>query len=353
MAAAAPVGPVEALRRIAFLLERGQAQSYRVQAFRGAAAALADLAAGQVAARAQAGTLTGLKGVGPKTAAVVEQALAGVVPDYLATLEADAGPIGTGVGAELRAALRGDLHSHSDASDGGSPVAEMAATAVALGHSYLAVTDHSPRLTVANGLSPERLARQLELVSEVDAALPDFRLLSGIEVDIDEDGGLDQTPELLDRLDVVVASVHSKLRMAATPMTRRMLAAVADPHTDVLGHCTGRMVTGGGSRGASGRREPRPPSSFDAALVFTACAEHGVAVEINCRPERLDPPRALLRVAVGAGCLFSVDTDAHAPGQLDWQMLGCDRAVEVGVDPDRVVNTWDVDRLLAWTGRRR
>ncbi len=313
-----PLAPVDALRRIAFLLERSQAATYRVQAFRGAAAALTALDPADVATRAEAGTLTTLKGVGPKTAAVVEQALAGTVPDYLATLEEQAAAIGTGAGEQLFAALRGDLHSHSDWSDGGSPVTEMAATAAALGHGYLAMTDHSPRLTVANGLTAQRLDRQLGLVAGIDEAMDGFRLLSGIEVDIDEDGALDQTPEMLDRLDVVVASVHSKLRMAAAPMTRRMLDAVADPHTDVLGHCTGRMVTGSSSRGASNRRDGRPPSQFDAGLVFAACAERQVAVEINCRPERLDPPRDLLRRAVDAGCLFSIDTDAHAPGQLDW-----------------------------------
>jgi putative hydrolase len=221
----------------------------------------------------------------------------------------------------------------------------MAATAQALGHEYLALTDHSPRLTVANGLSPARLRRQLELVAELDERSAPFRLLTGIEVDILEDGSLDQEPELLDRLDVVVASVHSKLRMPSDEMTPRMVAAIADPHTDVLGHCTGRLVTGG--------RGTRPESEFDAEIVFAACARFDVAVEVNSRPERLDPPRRLLRQAVEAGCLFSVDTDAHAPGQLDWQPYGCERAAACGVPADRVVNTWPVEQLLAWTGRRR
>ncbi len=337
--------PVDALRRIAFLKERAREDTYRVRAYRGAADALAALPAGEVAERAAAGTLTELAGVGPKTAAVAAQAAAGAVPDYLATLEAAAdGPVTTG-GAALRALLRGDLHTHSDWSDGGSPVEEMARTARDLGHEYVVLTDHSPRLTVANGLSPERLRRQLDLVAEVNERLAPFRLLAGIEVDILDDGALDQSDELLGRLDVVVASVHSKLKMDSDAMTRRMVAAVANPHTDVLGHCTGRLVTGG--------RGTRGESSFDAELVFAACEQFGVAVEINSRPERLDPPKRLLRLAVESGCLFSVDTDAHAPGQLDWQPYGCARAAECGVPIDRIVNSWPVAKLLDWAAGNR
>ncbi len=337
---------MEALRRIAFLLERSLAPTYRVRAFRGAAGALQALDADDVRRRSSEGSLTRLKGVGDVTAGVVAQALAGETPDYLARLEEEMQPLAEG-GEALRAALRGDLHTHSDWSDGGSPIAEMAYAArdelSEGGHEYAALTDHSPRLTVARGLSPERLRDQLEVVRGLADDLAPFRLLTGIEVDINEDGSLDQEPELLAELDVVVASVHSKLRSPRDVMTERMLRAVADPHIDVLGHCTGRMVIGRG----------RPESEFDAAAVFTACAEQGVAVEVNCRPERLDPPRRLLRQAVEAGCLFSINTDAHAPGQLDWQAYGCARAQECDVPRERVVNTWPLDDLLAWTERRR
>ncbi len=335
--------PVEALRRIAFLLERRREETYRVKAYRSAADTLAALPPGEAAERAQAGTLTELKGVGPKTAQVAAEAAAGRVPAYLVELEAAAdGPVTTG-GAELRALLRGDLHTHSDWSDGGSPIDEMARAARDLGHDYVVLTDHSPRLTVANGLSPARLRKQLDIVAELNEELAPFRLLSGIEVDILDDGALDQEDELLARLDVVVASVHSKLKMPAEDMTRRMVNAVANPHTDVLGHCTGRLVTGG--------RGTRGESQFDAEVVFEACRQFGVAVEINSRPERLDPPRRLLRLAVETGCVFSVDTDAHAPGQLDWQPSGCARAEVCAVPYDRVVNTKPVDDLLAWTAR--
>jgi putative hydrolase len=333
--------PVVALEQIAFLLERGQAPTYRVRAFRTAAQVVAGMAEEELRGRARTGALEAVKGVGPKTAAVVREALRGEVPTYLARLDAeDNWPPAEGGGA-LRSALRGDCHTHSDWSDGGSPIQVMARTAVELGHAWMALTDHSPRLTVARGLSADRLRAQLDVVSEVNERLPDsFRLLTGVECDILADGALDQTAELLDRVDVVVASVHSKLRMERDEMTRRMVAAVASPLVDVLGHCTGRLL---GSR---------PESQFDAAMVFAACARYGTAVEINSRPERLDPPRRLLRMAVDAGVLFSVDSDAHAPGQLDWQILGCARAEECGVPAGRVINTWRVEDLLSWTRNR-
>ncbi len=333
--------PVAALERIAFLLERQNASSYRVKAFRGAAATVRGLSADEVATRAARGTLTSLPGIGSTTAAVVAESLEGV-PSYLATLETEPWP-GSAYGVDALIPLaRGDLHTHSDWSDGGSPIEEMAETARALGREYVALTDHSPRLTVANGLTRERLERQLAIVDRLNTTWAPFRLLTGIEVDILDDGSLDQDDDLLERLDVVVASVHSKLKMDRASMTRRMLAAVRNPNTDILGHCTGRMVAGG---------KNRPESQFDSDAVFDACRENGVAVEVNSRPERLDPPRRLLRDAVDAGCLLAVDTDAHAPGQLAWLVNGYARAAECGAAPESIVTTRSLDELLAWTGR--
>jgi putative hydrolase len=350
-----PRDAIADLRQIAFLLERANEATYRVRAFRSAAGALAKLPAEELAVRAAAGTLTELSGVGDVTARCVAESLAGEEPVYLRRLLATEGADVDEAARAMRQALRGDCHLHSDWSDGGSPIEEMALAAVQLGHEYMVLTDHSPRLTVARGLTADRLRRQLDVVAALNEALPDgFRVLTGIEVDILADGSLDQTDELLARLDVVVGSVHSGLRDDRDTMTRRMLAAIANPHLDVLGHCTGRKVpaakvglTGGGDRGHRAGRT-RPPSDFDAEAIFAACAEHGKAVEINSRPDRLDPPKRLLRLAVETGCLFAIDTDAHAPGQLDWLPYGCERAALCAVDPERVVNSWPAPRLLEW-----
>jgi len=329
--------PLDALTEIAYLLERERSSRYKSKAFRTAAAVVAELTPEQLR---DADRLRRRPGIGETTFRVVQEALAGDVPVYLAELRAHAGVAGD---SALRAQLRGDLHAHSDWSDGLTPIDLMAAAARRLGREYLALTDHSPRLTVANGLSPERLRAQLEVVAGLSG--DGFTLLSGIEVDILDDGGLDQEDALLADVGVVVASVHSKLRMGAKEMTVRMLGAVRNPRTDVLGHCTGRLVEG--SRGT------REPSQFDAAAVFAACAEHGVAVEINSRPERQDPPDELIARALDAGCLFSIDSDAHAPGQLSLLDYGAERAERCGVPADRIVTTWPLDRLREWLERDR
>jgi putative hydrolase len=341
--------PIDALNEIAFRLERELAPSFKVKAFRRAAAVLAGIPADEIAERVTDGRLRRTKGIGDSTFEVVREAVAGEVPAYLQKVrdraEAGTGPDATGAPGGIRSALRGDLHTHSEWSDGTTSIEQMVAGARWLGREYVALTDHSPSLQIANGLDAGRLSDQLDVVAEIDGRSAGLRLLSGIEVDILESGDLDQQPALLDRLDVVVASVHSKLRADEKTMTRRMLRGIEHPGTNILGHCTGRLVKG--SRGT------RPPSDFDAARVFAACAANDVAVEINSRPERQDPPDDLIALAFEAGCLFSIDSDAHAPGHLDFLGLGAERAERNGVPAERIITTWPVDRLLEWTRAKR
>jgi putative hydrolase len=327
--------PVEALERVVHCLDRAHETGFKTKAFVRALEVVRATPPDELEARAAAGTLTDLEGIGDSTARLITESLRGDT-SYVDKIEAETGVKLTDEGARYRAALKGDCHLHSRWSDGGATIEAMARTARGLGHDYMVLTDHSPRLTVAHGLSKERLDQQLADVAVLNEKMAPFRILTGIEVDILEDGSLDHTDDVLSQLDVVVASVHSKLRMERQPMTERMVRAVASPHVDILGHCTGRMI---------GKRDP---STFDADYVFAACAQFHTAVEINCRPERLDPPRPLLELAIQYGCYFSIDSDAHATGQLEWQPLGCNRAAECEVPLERVINTWAVDDLLRW-----
>ncbi|MDG2039569.1 MAG: PHP domain-containing protein [Ilumatobacter sp.] len=334
--------PEAALLRVIHCLDRAQASGFKTKAFVRALDVVRSTDPDELTQRADDDTLTHLDGIGAATAQVIADALAGRTVAYLTDLEVTSRVKVSDQARPYRDALRGDCHMHSTWSDGGAPIERMAATAIAIGHEYMVQTDHSARLTIAHGLNEERLSEQLGQIEVVNEAIADsghdFRVLSGMEVDILEDGALDLSDEMLARLDVVVASVHSKLRMDRQQMTERMLRAVASPHVDILGHCTGRMIG------------KRPPSDFDADCVFDACAKFNTAVEINCRPERLDPPRELLRMAVEYGCWFTIDTDAHATGQLEWQALGCARAADCGVPIERILNTKPIKELLAWTG---
>jgi putative hydrolase len=327
--------PVDALERVVHCLDRAHDTGFKTKAFVRALEVVRAIPPEELEARAAAGTLTDLDGIGDSTARLITETLRGDT-SYVDKIEAETQVKVTDEGARYRAALRGDCHLHSRWSDGGATIEAMARTARSLGHDYMVLTDHSPRLTVAHGLSRERLEQQLADVAVLNEKMAPFRILTGIEVDILEDGMLDHDDDVLAQLDVVVASVHSKLRMERQPMTERMVRAVASPHVDILGHCTGRMI---------GRRDP---STFDADYVFAACAQFNTAVEINCRPERLDPPRPLLDLAIEYGCYFAIDSDAHATGQLEWQPHGCNRAAECEVPLDRVINTWAADDLLRW-----
>jgi len=329
---------VAGLARAIYFLDRGLAPRQKAKAFQRAIDVVTDLDEATLGELVTSGRITSLDGIGDSTGGVIVDSVNGTPSAYLARLDAQSAQLAT-VGAPMRALVRSDLHCHTTWSDGGASIRAMAENARALGHTHLAITDHSPRLTIAHGLSPERLDEQLDEIDRLNIELAPFRILRGMEVDILLDGSLDLPEESLARLDVVVASVHSKLAMPADEMTRRMVLAVASPHVDILGHCTGRQIMG----------TPRAPSRFDADLVFAACAQFATAVEINCRPERHDPPAELLAAADEWGCLFAIDCDAHSPGQMEWQAWGCDVATQQGIDAERIINTWDTDELLAWT----
>ena len=329
--------PVAALQLAIHYLDRELAPGQKVRAFQKAIDVVVDEGDAAIAQRAANGTLTDLDGIGKSTAEVITDALDGVTDGYLARLE-ERSRIPIGEGDAVLAAIKGDCHAHTTWSDGGAPLRNMALTARALGHEWMVCTDHSARLTIAHGLNEERLLSQLDEIEALNEELAPFRLLTGMEVDIFEDGTLDLADEMLARLDVVVASVHSKLKLPRDEMTRRMVAAIASPHTDILGHCTNRKLSGGG----------RPPSDFDPEIVFAACAQFDTAVEINCRPERQDPPEELLELALEWGCKVAINSDAHATGQLEWQPYGADKAVRCGVPIEDIINTWSADELLAW-----
>jgi len=336
------VTPVEALAQAIHYLDRAREGGFKLRAYTRALDVLRHLPDGEAERHALGGTLTDLDGIGDSIARLITDVVrTGTSPKLDELARATAVPVSEAA-APYRTALRGDCHLHTTWSDGGASVDAMVSTAQALGHEYLVITDHSARLTVAHGLDRDRLLSQLDALDGLRARTPGIRILSGMEVDILEDGALDLDDDLLARLDVVVASVHSKLRQDGALMTERMLRAVASPHVDILGHCTGRMIDADGG-------VKRPQSAFDAERVFAACRDHQTAVEINCRPERLDPPDPLLRLAADVGCWFSIDSDAHSTGQLEWQPLGCEMAARCGVPTDRILNTLTADELLAWT----
>ncbi|HZT95947.1 MAG TPA: DNA polymerase/3'-5' exonuclease PolX [Chloroflexota bacterium] len=232
--------------------------------------------------------------------------------------------------------IRGDLHVHTDWSDGTASLEEMVRAAVTRGYSYLAITDHSPsRGGRPGGLSVDRLRRQAELIEEVQRRFPDIHLLRGTEVDIKNDGSLDFPDEVLARLDWVVASIHSTFSMPAPQMTERMLAAIRNPHVDAIGHPTGRVLGG------------RPPYEMDMEAVFQAARETGTVLEINSFPQRLDLKDSHVRRAIDLGVMLSVDTDAHSVAELGQMEFGIEVARRGWATPDSVLNTRSYEELRA------
>jgi PHP domain. len=231
--------------------------------------------------------------------------------------------------------LRGDLHVHTTASDGTATLAEMAEAARALGYRYLAICDHSQSLTIARGLTPERLREHVAAIRRLDQ-WEDFRLLAGAEVDILRDGSLDYPDELLAELDVVVASLHSHLGLPAEEQTERLLRAIANPHVDIIGHPFGRVIA---------RREP---AALDFERVLEACARTGTALEISASPSRLDLSDVHARLAREAGVKLVINTDAHSVRELEHMPYGVWQARRGWVEPGDVLNAMDLPDLLDW-----
>lgn len=319
------------LAEIAYLL-RHKGDVHRARAFTRVASLLVRQRPDLAALRA-AGELETLEGVGAGIARTLAELVDTGRSSYLERLReelAQTAPPSEAPDIEISPLVemgyRGDLHAHSDWSDGRATVREMALAALARGYEYLAITDHSPRIVVVNGLGPERLAAQRRVIDEVNRELEGITLLQGIEVDINEDGSLDEPDDALAALDVVIASPHVKLRMEPAAMTERMLRAVEHPHVDVIGHPTGR------------RPGTRAGAEYDFQAVFGAAAARAVVIEIDCDPARMDVSPELARLAASLGCRLSLDSDAHAPGELVYVDLGIWVARRARVPIDQLVN---------------
>jgi putative hydrolase len=325
------------LAEVAYLL-RHKGDTHRARAFtRVAGVLLRDRP--DLTALSRTGGLERLEGVGAGIARTLRELVETGRTTYLERLREEVAPeLATTepvlkISPLVEMGYQGDLHSHTDWSDGGASVLEMGRSAKARGYRYLAITDHSPRITVVNGLGPERLAAQRRLIDQANQELDGLTILQGVEVDINEDGSLDEPDEALAALDLVIASPHVKLRMEAPAMTERMLRAVEHPHVDMIGHPTGR------------RPGSRPGASYDFEGVFRAAAEHGVVMEIDCDPARMDLSPELARLALSLGCRLSLDSDAHAPDQLVYVDLALWVARRAGISTDHLVNWLELSKL--------
>jgi DNA polymerase (family X) len=231
--------------------------------------------------------------------------------------------------------IRGDLQMHTTASDGKNSIEEMGQAAQRLGYEYIALTDHSQAVTVANGMDEQRTRQQIKKIRAAQVHVPGIRLLAGIEVDILKDGSLDLEDEVLAELDVVVASVHSYMNMDPAEMTERLLAAIENPYTQIIAHPTGRLVL------------RRDPFEYDMEKVLDAAARHGVAMECNAHPDRLDLRDVHLRMAKQRGVKIVISTDAHAAGHLPFMRYGVDTARRGWIEAKDVLNTRPLEDFLA------
>jgi putative hydrolase len=323
----------QGLSEIGYLLRQDPEQRFRAKAFSAAAWSLA-LERPDLASLHRSNELTTIEGVGPGIAKVLTELMETGHSRYLDRLREQMKQPARDDESNLDfAAYEGDVHSHSNWSDGKATMLDMARGAEAMGYHYLGVTDHSPRITVVHGLNAERLLAQSREMAEVQAQVPNVALLQGIEVDILEDGGLDLPDVVLELLDVVIASPHVKLRQEPAAMTERMLRAVSHPHVDVIGHPTGR------------RPGSREGANYDFEAVFKEAARHHVALEIDCDPARMDLSPEMARLALELGCNFSVDADAHTPGEFAYVPMGLWMARRAGIPKERILNYLPLDQL--------
>lgn len=321
------------LSEIGYLLRQQEKERYRARAFSAASWTIA-LERPDLDALRRTESLTSVEGVGEGIARVLTDLVDTGQSRYLNRLrEQMLQPAQKDESRLEFNRYQGDIHSHTDWSDGRATMLEMAQGAQALGYEYLAITDHSPRITVVHGLDAERLVAQARQMAEVQEQVDGVTLLQGIEVDILEDGSLDLPDAVLEILDVVIASPHVKLRQEPGLMTERMLRAVSHPHVDVIGHPTGR------------RPGSREGATYDFEAVLKEAAKHGVAVEIDCDPARMDLSPEMARLALECGCDFAVDADAHAPAEFAYVPMALWMARRAGIPEDRILNFKPLDEL--------
>jgi putative hydrolase len=327
------IAAAQVLSEIGYLLRQDPAEKFRAKAFSAAAWSLA-VERPDLAALHSRNELTSLEGVGAGIAKVLAEIIETGGSRYLDRLRGQMNqPARDDESVLDLGRYQGDVHSHSNWSDGRATMLEMARGAEAMGYHYLGVTDHSPRIKVVNGLDADRLLAQSREMAEVQAEVPGVALLQGIEVDILEDGTLDLPDMVLELLDVVIASPHVKLRQEPAAMTERMLHAVSHPHVDVIGHPTGR------------RPGAREGANYDFEAVFKEAARHHVALEIDCDPARMDLSPEMARLALECGCNFTLDADAHAPAEFAYVPMGIWLARRAGIPMERILNFLSLDEL--------
>jgi putative hydrolase len=323
----------QALSEIGYLLRQDPKEVFRAKAFSMAAWSIA-LERPDLAALRKTDKLTTIEGVGAGIAKVLADLIDTGGSRYLERLrEQMKQPAHPEESVIDFSHYQGDIHSHTKWSDGRATMLEMAEGARALGYRYLGITDHSPRIKVVNGLDAERLVAQSAEMAGVQAQVPEVTLLQGIEVDILEDGSLDLPDAVLEILDVVIASPHVKLRQEPSAMTERMLRAVSHPHIDVIGHPTGR------------RPGSREGATYDFEGVFKEAAKHGVALELDCDPARMDLSPEMARMALELGCNFALDADAHAPAEFAYVPMALWMARRAGIPENRILNFRPLERL--------